>query len=792
MNISLNWLSDYIEWKLDDPHAIADRMTLCIAEVEEVIDQGAMLTHCCVGKITSVKQHPNADRLKLCTVETDKGDKQVVCGGTNLEEDMLVAFAHIGATVSWHGEETVTLEKTKIRGEVSEGMICAAEELGIEDLFPTHKEDGERPIVNLSRSDVEFSVGQGLREALGRNDVVLDLNNTGIAHRPDLFSHMGIARECVATGIAEWKGEYREPTIAFTDTPLPFGLSLEEPDMVPGYAACIVKMNGQGETPDWMKQRLEATGWRSKGLLIDITNYVMMEWGVPLHSFDADSLQGDIAMRASADGEIIEVLDGSKHKLGAGAAVMSDDNGVFDVLGIMGGKRSGTTDDTTRILLHAPVLNPAYIRRGIRMTGLRTDAATVYEKGVPLASVQPAFLRALQLVLELAPGAAIDSECHAWGTLEEPAAIELREDKLERSIGSAPDATMVEQTLQALGCGITTVSGGWSVQPPAWRGDLRIQEDLIEELARIHGYDHINPVLPHAPLQIPEHMKLTNMLTDTLVEQGYYEVVPLSLTSKSILTKAGEDTKKAVELASPLGEETAVLHTSALSGLLQHAARFMRHRDHDLHTFQATHVFQGTKEWKEMGLLHCPAGTPSLGNMPALQMRTNVQTLLEQQGFQVNITQATKSLKPFMHPGRTAEVQVDGKGVGHVFEVHPTVCTAFDLPQRTAAAILNVSDLEQATTHVVSFQPLPQHPAITYDETVTWQQKKALSPELANAQSKSDMLEDIQLISLFEPKEREVGEYRVSLRFTYRAPDKTLTEAEAKKEHSEVLNALKH
>ena len=323
MKISLNWLSDFVDFIEKDPNKIEEALTMSVAEVDEIETQGELLNNCCIGKVVSIETHPNADKLKLCNVKTDKGEKKVVCGGDNLNEGMLVAFAHIGAKVRWHGEEMMDLKKTKIRGEESEGMICASSELGLESLFP-HKT--EKEIIRLPESFADF-VGKDLKESLGLNDIIFHIDNHAITHRPDLFSHFGFSRECVALGLATWKKDAPKfEDHSFSDKKMRLKNKVECKDEIYRYLSCEIKIDDVGTTPDWMKKKLEAVGLRSLSLPVDITNYVMLEVGMPLHSFDADDIKGDVTIRHAKGGEEIITLDEEKRVLPEGAIVLSDES----------------------------------------------------------------------------------------------------------------------------------------------------------------------------------------------------------------------------------------------------------------------------------------------------------------------------------------------------------------------------------------------------------------------------------------------------------------------------------
>lgn len=517
MKISLDLLGDYIEFIETDPQKIADAITAHTAEVDEVEVQGALLTHCCVGKVLSVEKHPNADKLKLCEVLTDKGAKHVVCGGTNLRTGMRVAFAHIGATVKWHGEEMMTLEPVKIRGEQSEGMICAAEELGIESLFP---QCTGHDIVDMGDSDAD--IGKPLKEVLGLNDVILHIDNHAITNRADLFSHIGFAFECTAIGIAKWKPDSAkamsgEKMPDFPDTPLPFAFRVTAKDAISRYCSCLLSIDSLGETPEFMRRRLAAVGIRSISLPIDITNYVMIEMGVPMHSFDADDIQGDFIARIAKEGEPLQTLDGKEWKLPEGALVFTDEKGNFDLVGIMGGLRSSTKEDTKQIYLHALSLDPVRIRNTILATGHRTDAATIYEKGVPHIATELGFYRALELFLQYVPGAKIISAPEVSGDNGTATPITVSLVYLRSMLGIDITPKETETMLSNLGFAVEGKGDDIIVTPPLHRlGDISGKHDILEEVGRIYGYNKIEAILPQASIAPPKRDFRIHHLRDSL------------------------------------------------------------------------------------------------------------------------------------------------------------------------------------------------------------------------------------------------------------------------------------
>jgi phenylalanyl-tRNA synthetase beta chain len=790
MKISLEWLSEFIDWKEHDPHVIADRLTLSTAEVEEVDVQGALLNHVVVGEIVSVARHPDADRLSIAEVKTDKGIKKVVCGGTNVKEGMQVAFAHIGATVKWHGGETMTLAPVKIRGVASEGMICAGEELDLAAQFSPLPEHGERPIIDLTGKG--FKTGDSLKKALGLNDAVLHVNNTAITIRPDLFSHLGFARECVALGLATWKDKPGFKLPSFPKTKPSVKLHIDEPTLVPRYLACMIEVDGAGETPEWMKRRLEAVGVRSISLPVDITNYVASEIGVPMHCFDAGDIQGDVKLRLSKKNEKIVTLDEEERTLPEGVLVLSDDAGVFDLLGIMGGLRSSTKASTKKMFLHALSIDPPTIRRAIISTAHRTDAATVYEKGVPPITTEQGFIRALQLFTELVPGARIASSLESKGENGKPVKISLETAHVRKALGADYSDEEISDTLETLDFHVTkgTKKGHLNVTPPLHRlRDVSGVHDIVEEIGRIRGFESIAAVMPNAPMQLPVRDKRMHTLRDALRGAGYWETVPLSFVSPAMLQKCNLPVSDAITIANPLGEETSLMQTHTLPRLLAQAEDQLPQSNGILRTFQWSHVFsRSRKEHAELSALYAAGTDTNLLEDPFLHMKQDILNAAKKAGYTLEVREA-KTVPPFAHPGRAADIVLNGKVVGTVCEIHPSVRKNTGLPFRAAAATLDLEALFAVPPEIVKFKPVSSLPAVTYDLTIKRTRTDALGSLMKKFRGGSDLLEDVSVIDLYDGKPLTNGEYNLTLRFTYRSPERTLTEAEVKAAHEKVLTS---
>jgi len=803
MKLSLAWLSDFVAFPEGNPQAIADIITAHTAEVDAVKRQGALLDRCCVGKVLSIKKHPDADRLLICKVHTDCGEKSVVCGGTNLREGMCVAFAHTGATVKWHGEELAKLEPVKIRGVQSEGMICAAAELELEEQCPPRPADGERPIMDLGDGDT--GVGQPLRTYFGFSDTVLDIDNHALTNRADLFSHVGFARECVAAGIATWKKKpqtsrpslglrppvqgkpvYKAP--AFAKKPLPFKIHVDDKNLVPRYCACLLEIDGIGQTPDWMVKHLEATGWRSVSLPVDITNYVTMEVGMPLHSFDADDLKGDIRMRVSKRGEKIVTLDGVERTLPDGSVVLSDDEGIFDLLGVMGGLRSSTKEGTKRIFLHSAAVDPVSIRHTIIATGHRTDAATIYEKGIPHVTVSQGFLRALELFLELVPGARIVSSMDSWGDDGSPEPITLSVERVNATLGTALTAKEVTAVLRDLEFSVSEKNGALTVLPPLHRlGDISGAHDLIEEIGRMFGYGRIASVMPADSTMLPARDHRLQKLRRALKEERYIEFLPLSLLGPDLLCKCNIDPASCAEIENPLGEELSLMQPCVLPRLLDHAEQNIKHVEDVLQTFHQGAIFGSDgDDCHAMGVLRAHRHAANLSCSSFLELKRDLSLAFAAVGYELS-SQALSEPHAAAHPGRAADITVAGTKVGIFFELHPVIAKRFGLPERTSVALINLTALFAKEGKKKVAVPLPQFPSIVYDETVEFSHNRALGEAIEKARKTSELLENVEVADLYGKDELGVQRYKLTLRCTYRAQDRTLKEEEAKKVHEKVM-----
>lgn len=785
MKISRDWLSDFLDWIETDPVVIADRITRGVGEVDEVEQKGALMDNVVVGKIMTLGKHPNADKLSVCTVETDKGIKKLVCGGTNLKEGMLVALAHVGATVKAGGKEMVTLTKAKIRGEESEGMICASEELEIESLFPATPEQGARPVTDLT--DRGYKPGTPLKEALGLTDVVFHIDNHAITNRPDLFSVVGVARELVAMGLATWKKEPKTVSMKFAAANIPFKLTNEVPDLIPYYEAVLLHVDVSGPSPEWMQRRLAATGWRPINLVIDVTNYVLMEVGMPLHAFDADDFTGELRIRKAKKGETITTLDEKKRDLPEGALVISDDDGIFDLFGVMGGLRTSNKPSTRNVFLQAGIPEPVAIRRTTIAMAHRTDAATVYEKGVMPVTASAGLRRAMELLAEHGKDFRVSSKLVTWGKAGTPKAVKADLSRIQGYIGGTIDGKKMKKILSDLGCDVKGSGSALTVTPPAWRRDITHIQDIAEEVARTYGYANVAPVMPDASIMPPVRDHRINEIRDGLKEERVIELLHLAFTSPAVLKKAGMNATKPVSIENPIGEELSLMRPSLVPALLETTGRELTKSDASvLKLFEYGQVFSPGKERPELVLLTASKAKTTLRDDPLLTVKADLIRAMQQAGYAVSCEQTKENLPSFAHAGRSATVLCKGKIVGLLTEVAPHIRQAFDIAGRAAVAVIDLEALLTIEPDVFIGRALPAFPAVEFDETLMIP-KTAFTTITKKLLSMNALLRAVAVADLYEGESGKT----ITLRFTYRADDRTLTQEEVEKIHSGVLAELK-
>lgn len=783
MKISLNWLQDFIELKETNIDAIKELITAQTAEIETIEDQKKPLENVVIGQITSIEPHPDADRLKVTTVSDGSESFQVVCGGSNLKQGMKIAFAKLGAVVKWHGTETATMKKAKIRGIESSGMICASEEIGIEDLFP---KKSEKEITDLSC--LSHPIGTPLSEALQLDDIIIDIDNHAITNRADLFSQKGFAREFVVHQLAEWKNKSNTSSpISIPNDDLPIQVEFENANLCKAYHAICIQNIEVKESPDWIKKRLLACGIRPISNLVDITNYVMLELGMPLHAFDLDQVKGkNWKMRMSKKGEKLTTLDEKEFELPNDYVVFDDGNELFDLCGVMGGLNSGINQETKNILLHAPVYDPILVRKAMRGLGQITDAGIVYEKGVDSELAIEGLNRAIELIMELNPNAKISSRIFSYHSEKyEENEILFNPQLIDRLLGIHIPEDKSISILEDLGFKVSKTEEKWVIKIPSWRrNDCQQNADIVEEIGRVYGYDKIEPKKPLIGLKSkPKNPKrqLEKQIKNQLVSLGLSEVYHFSFYGEELCKKAGIKVKEsAIQVANPISSDLAIMRTSLLPYLLETITKNSRFQNQfKLFELSKAYEIQEGKPVEKSALI--------LGGYDV--NFKEIQGVIEALEL---TTQPNKEIAETHHPGRSAQLIKRGQVVGYLYELHPLIAKNFDLKKSVHIAEIDLEKIHNMNLNFKkSFQEIPKFPSINLDISLLIP-KKDLAESYYKAIQKTDkkLIKSVNLIDEYTGEKIDSTKRSLTFSIEYRSDEKTLTDNEVQAVHKQVITNL--
>ena len=610
MYISLNWLKDFIDIpKNITPEKLGEFLTLHTIEVEGIKTEGNNLDNIVVGKIEEIKKHSNADKLQLAIVSDGKKKYQIVCGGNNLFKGMLVVFAKVGSKVKWHGQgDLVEMQKAIIRGEESEGMICTAVEVGLENLFPT---DDELEVVDLTNNG--YKVGQNLAEALGLGDTIYDIDNKSMTHRPDLWSHYGVARDLAALMDVNLK-EIITNKIK-TEDKNKLDVKVEDKKLCPRYMAVAVENIEIKPSAELIQQRLITCGMRPINNIVDITNYIMLEMGQQTHAFDAKKLGNKIVIKKAIQSEKIVTLDGEERKLDNEILLITDGKNPVAIAGVMGGSNSEIDNSTTSVILESANFDAVSIRKTSQKLNLRTDASQRYEKSLDPNLCELAIKSILTLIKESCPNAeVVNNVIDVKNFKLNQNSIKLDLEWVKQKIGpSFAKATkgkerLVVDILKRLGFEVTTSpptpllnkergakKESLSVIAPSWRAtkDISIPEDLVEEIARVYGYDNIKPEMPKVSMQAPEvniERDFINKIKDILVSAGMNETYNYTFVNEEQLQKLQITSNKHIKIANPLTQDCTLLRQSLMPNLLQNVIANQRNYE-EIKLFEVGNVF---------------------------------------------------------------------------------------------------------------------------------------------------------------------------------------------------------
>ncbi len=794
MKISINWLKQYVS--IDIPLSkLADRLTMAGLEVEAVIDRYAHLSNVVVGKILDIRPHPNADNLRLCKVDVGRKTVSVVCGAPNVQKGMKVPCALPGALMP----SGLLIEKTRIRGEASEGMLCSELELGL-------GADGSGILVLAS----DLTEGSPLAEALPLSDIAFEIGLT--PNRPDCLSHIGVAREVAAL--------LNQP-LNLPKITLPQGsgrisdltsVTIEAPELCPRYAARLLTDVRVAPSPAWLQDRLRSVDLKPINNIVDVTNYVMLEFGQPLHAFDFDRLyENRIVVKTAASGDRFTTLDGKERILTDETLMICDGEKPVAIAGVMGGENSEIEEKTTRVLIESAYFNPISIRKTSKHLGLSTDASYRFERGVDPMGTVIALNRAAQLMAEVSGGRLVDGVIDAYPSPTAPPTIRLSVKKTNRHLGTRLSRSKIEGYLCSVGFEVKADGPDTlMVVPPSFRVDVNRPEDLMEEAARLWGYNHIRTTFPRlAPIPgIPqETFQVKEKIRDLMNGFGFIECITYSFISKASCDRlnlsADDEKRRMLEVLNPLTEDQAVMRTSLVPGLLETMRRNLSMQVKNLKIFELGKVFISNGQDQLPDEIEMLAGlwTGSRWNQTwhhkpepcdFFDLKGVVEglfDLLDVERF--TFTPIPNPSAGYTRPGHEAHIRIGDTCIGRIGEVRPTVLKEYDLKQTAFVFELDIFRLIEHLPKTPIYRPIPRFPSVERDTTLIVDNQVQAGDILEKTKSfQETLMEDICVFDVYRGDPIPKGKKSISFRIVYRSLTETLSDKRVNDIHQTITDRL--
>ncbi len=808
MKISVNWLRDFVHIPADiNLKDLAHTFTLRAAEVEHTEDMAELFDNIVVGQIKKIEPHPDADKLKIARTDVGTGELlQIVCGGPNIAEGMYVSVALKGARVRWHGEgDLVTMENAKIRGVESFGMICAGEEIG---LAPTP--EGILDLSTLNTGDNGgFTAGQPLAQALHLNDFVFEIDNKSLTHRPDLWGHYGIAREMAAiTGeklrAQEIKVQYPNSETAKNA----LSVKVESKKLCPRYIGVMVENVKIEPSPAWMQKRLETVGYRPISNIVDATNYVMAELGQPMHAFDADKIKGGIVVRPAENKEEIQTLDEVKRTLTKDMLVIADHEKAVAIAGVMGGANSEISNTTTRLILESANFHPASVRKTSTKLGLRTEAVQRFEKSLDPVLAETAMDRLCELILQIYPEARIVSpkvDIASFST--KPLTTKLDMERLRAKIGKNLPTEEAIRILESLEFKIVKTTGGKTIKKleveiPTFRAtkDISMEDDLVEEIARIHGYENITPLLPELPARLPEENveRVLKHRARQIISYGlgFSEVFNYSFYSKKDIEKTLLPEELHEKVENYLSEEQTHMRVSLVPNMLKNVAE-------NLKSFPEFKIYEIGRTYHNLQE-YFPIEEKYICGMVVKSGKKTTDVFYEAKGALEKLLSYYNNASFEMrkgeshcscaHPAKYAAWydKANGDEIARTYELHPLVAKNCGLENAQIGVFeVNFTLLAAKGFKENKYRPLTKYPEIAFDVSVIVDKNTEIG-SLEKVIRKADraLIRQVELFDLFAGP--NIGEDKKAAAFsiTLGADDRTLTDEEMKRVQQMIFKNL--
>lgn len=780
MKLPIKWLKDYIDISVDGK-TLADDLTLSGSKVEGLENPFDVIQNVVTSKILKIEAHPEADKLVVCTIDINTDDPiQIVTAATNMKEGDIVPVALHNSTL-WEG---VSIKKGKLRGILSNGMFCSEEELGL-------KEKGTCDGLMIMNGGTE--IGVDIKEALGLNGGILDLEIT--SNRPDCLSILGLAREAQAI----YENPLNKPSMDFHPIPSdvePVKVSLDTP-LVRRYMAREIVDVVIGESPEWIKSRLLEAGVRPISNMVDITNFVMLEIGQPLHAFDKREISsGIIRVREAVGGEKFTTLDDNERTLKEKTLLICDDKTIIGIAGIMGGLDSEIREDTTRVIIESANFDGVTTRNASGYLNLRTEASTRFDKDIDPNLAALAMDRLCHLVESLGIGKVLDYTVDVYNEQRESNHLEVPVSYINGFLGTEISEERMTAILNHLDITAEAKEGVLHIETPTFRNDLSIREDIAEEIARIYGYNNINATIPHVNAtrggRYP-HQILRRKLEDYLVAQGLFESISYSFISRKdldkILIPMESTLRNMVEIRNPLGEDFSVMRTSMLSSMMESLSRNEARSNDEAYLYEIGKIYLKTEgtlpEEKEM------LTVGMYGKDLFYHLKGIVEVITEE--FALDNISYRRSENPFFHPGKSAEILIGKQILGSFGEVHPKVLSNYNMDKASYVLEMDLKTLYTSSDLERKYTEIPKYPSVTRDIAVLIDDE-VLVQDMENIFKKQggNLLESYTFFDVYKGAQLPEGKKSVAYNLVYRNREKTLTDKEVNKVHEKIVRTLEH
>ena len=796
MNTSLSWIKMYVPDLDVTAQEYTDAMTLSGTKVEGFEKLDADLDKIIIGQITKIERHPDADKLIICQVNLGNESVQIVTGAPNVKEgDKVPVVLDGGRVAGGHdGKKTpggIKIKKGKLRGVESCGMMCSIEELGSSrEMYP------EAPELGIYIFPEDAVVGENAVKALGLDDVVFEYEIT--SNRVDCYGVLGIAREAAAT----FNKKFCPPEVKVTGNEEKASdyikVTVEDPKLCPRYCARVVKNVKIGPSPKWMQRCLASNGIRPINNLVDITNYVMEEYGQPMHAYDLDTIEGhEIVVRRAEKGEKFVTLDGQERTMDDSVLMICDGKKPVGIAGIMGGENSMITDNVHTVLFEAACFNGTNIRLSSKKIGLRTDASGKFEKGLDPNNAEAAINRACQLMEELGAGEVVGGIVDVCNETREPSRVKFEPERINALLGTS--LTKEEMLDYLARVELTYDEATNEIVAPTFRQDIHCMADVAEEVARFFGYDKIPTTLPTGEAttgKMPFKLRIENVARDIAEYCGFSEGMTYSFESPKVFDKLripqDDVLRKVITISNPLGEDYSIMRTSTLNGMLTSLATNYNRRNKDVRLYEMGNIYLP----KALPLTELPDERTQFtlgmyGNGDFFDMKGVCEEFFEKIGMKKKMQYDPESGKPYLHPGRQANMIYEGTVVGYLGEVHPLVADAYGIGDRAYIAVIDILTVLEFASFNHKFTGIAKYPAVTRDlSMVVPKNVLAGDIEAVIAQRGGKILESYQLFDIYEGSQIKSGYKSMAYSVVFRAHDKTLEESEITAAMKKILNGL--